>query len=168
MSESYYRSEHPAVAEWWEQVAQAKAALRAETDAFLAEYPGFTVVFGRYNIASGLRGPTRPAKGWVNRYEPDLWVPNYDSQVGKQISRKLNEIRLRHPTLPGMPPEVFIDTVARLYSPVVVALAGATWAAWRLAEEIAEGNPAFDPTIWQRAKASDYHLAREAQERSET
>lgn len=66
-TQTYYRSEHPQVREWWMKRTANRDAFHAQIEAFLADYPGFEIAVqqGEGSLvgntrASGLYGPSSP------------------------------------------------------------------------------------------------------------
>jgi hypothetical protein len=94
-------------------------------------------------------------------------LPDCRLKAGKALDRQIQEIKTRFPDEP-FPDRAYIS--GAIAYPGLETHQGVHWLVWNCTFEEVEkgkyrdGRPAIDPTIWERARMSDYWLAREADE----
>jgi hypothetical protein len=168
MSETtYYRSTHPAVRAWHEEAQRRHGAYIEQAKALGAEFPDHEVIercFLGNRQVFGLDGETAPGPEWVQKNGDSYWSPSRRSRAGKALAERLKTLHFRMPGAPGMPADVFVAAESRCVSPGFLPHGDTYFAFTEAPAELVESDPAFDPAIWQRCKASEYHLAREAEE----
>jgi hypothetical protein len=162
---AYYRSEGPQVPDYLAELQHRWETYRTETAAFQAEFPGFELAEARTRGCQwvvGLRGSGSPGPVWMQKSGETYWSPNRSFKLGKELATRMWAIKFVEPTIPGMPVRCYHES--RVYWPGFEAFDGSYWMAWDAPVETVEGDPAFDPSIWRRVRASEYWLSREAQE----
>lgn len=164
---TYYRSTRPALAAFEAECNQRREVYEAHAEAFEAEFPGYSGAqwITRYGAdLVGLYGEACPGPHWVKKARDDFWSPSRRTKAGNELWRRLNAICLRWPSEPGMPATVRDSEASKRYCPSFEKIGEEHWMGWGCRAELVEADPKFDPAIWERAKASAYHLAREAAE----
>jgi len=169
----YYRSNHPQVRDYWEEVQRRHADYLLQIEALEAAYPGSQALFrptpwGGKRIV-GIHSQNCPGKEWKAGEVYGHWLPNRRYKKGRELDVRLRQIRFSQPSIPGMTQEVLIPLTdgsqTRIYWPSFEPLNSAFWVRWTPTRDQVESSGTVDPEIWQPAKASEYWLAKEADER---
>lgn len=163
--QTYYRSQHPAVAEMLAEWLRRQDAYHEACEAFEAEFPGSTVVVWQWHSgehAVGLRAKENPGPLWAQKYNQTYWSPLLRNKDGKALEKRLHALRLDHPKTPGMPTLAHSPGIRHLHA--LEQVGEEFWVWWTCPADLVEADPAFDGTIWERAKASTFWLAKEAQD----
>lgn len=149
------------------------AAFRAEWDARLAEYlakrDAFASEYPHHQLreslsqdwggVEGLKASNDFPRGpWRYAINPSRFIPDGRTKTGKELQRRLYDLRFVRPPFPGMPRRLN-EGYAQWDE-----IAGRFWIAWSCAPAAVEASPEFDPNLWERQKQSAYWLAKEAAE----
>lgn len=163
---TYYRSAHPAVSEFTAEFERRRDVFDGQLDALRADFPGYEIVkrvsHGHHYVI-GLKGERCPGVEWLKKSDEWFWSPSKRRAAGKRLAERLRGIELKWPPLPGMPQIVVHDLT--IWQPGQETLGGVFWVIWGTPAEEVERCPSFDPAIWTRARASEYWLAKETEER---
>lgn len=162
--ESFYRSEHGTAHHYWATHCQRREEFSLKCKALLADFPGCELAersfMGNHRIF-GLFSEAAPGPEWRMRAGDDYWTPNLRSKVGKALAERLKTIYCQDPAIPGMPDLVYVEH-GKARTPGCALYGSVLWVNWAVSAEKVEREPSFKSEIWHRAKASEYHLAREA------
>lgn len=162
-----YVSDAPEVAEWQRAFKAICEAYRVHCEGIEAEFPGYKLLerrsWGDLRYIVGLNGEECPGPLWRN--QEGHWVPALRSRAGKALEKRLQEVRREVPPVPGMP----LHTTCHHHwcSHSFEPMGGVFWAAWTALPESVEREPKFDPSLWKRAKLSEYYYAKELDEAQE-
>lgn len=168
MSETYYfKSSGPEVAEFIRDLEAREDAYHVAAAAFKAELGGDLVECKswRRKYLVGVQCEEKPEGAWVKKQGNSYWSPDLRSSRGRQMRDRLRAVEFRHLAPPGMPSDYFSSSAHKIYSPGLTWTAPTLWVAWDVPHELIEQERDFYSTIWERAKASEYHLAVEAAEK---
>lgn len=161
----YYRSDHANALAYQCDLQVKYAEWRERLRVFLAQYPEHEPVMWTGHggeVLMALKGSSSPGVGWLQRSGESCWRPDRRYVVGRKLFAEVNAMRFIEPPIPGMPARVYGPS--RVYFCGMERHGGAVWAMWSAPPELVEADARFDVAIWQRAKASAFFLAREAEE----
>lgn len=159
---AYYRSEHPALEEWWAEHIRRVQEYSTAWHALLEEFPDCTIAFREFlgnERAMGLFSATCPGPLWQRRRGHEHWTPRLKTAEGKALEKRLHAICYDPAQAPGMPASV--RSALKRHAPGWFRHAGVAWLEWGVDAALVEASSEYDPAIWQRAKASDFYLAKE-------
>lgn len=164
MSALFYRATDPSVGEWYEKFLAADEAFFAAARAFDARYEGHSLMQwesnGRREV-TGLNGYSSPGPDW--KKDGKLWKPRKGTTVGRALAEEIEAMRFNVGPIPHQAPRLIAN--GRIFEPGFEKIGDAFWCCWgECPVDVVEDAPHFNQFIWTRAKASEYHLAKEAHE----
>lgn len=176
----YYRSTHPEIAAQEAAFHEREQVYEQKVAEFEAEFglKAMVDVYAGYKVLSAF-GTGEPisingAKQMIadGKIDPRLtllqgcrnFTPNRKTKEGKALARQMDQVRLEWMTLTGIPMNVYSSHEMKRYSPNFSKIGDVYWVAYACEYQYVEEWPKFDGTIWERAYASEYWLAVEAEE----
>lgn len=166
-AEAVFKSTHPDVLAAWDKAESDWQTYRDAVNAFRDRYPTQRVIVadlteGRECVV-GLDGdPANPPPGPWRWTLKARFVPDKRSNAGKLLAIEMKNLAYTPPPIPGQPGLIISDGL--WHSCGFHVYDGVAFADWSCGYETVERNDRFDPTIWVRAKLSEYYAAVEAAE----
>lgn len=162
-TKAFYSSTAPEVLSSWEDTQRRYREYHAAAGEFFGRWPNHKGIQSRFSdcvYAAGLHGDESPGEGWRRGKNGD-WYPDKRLKAGKALAKELDALKVKglgH--LPGMPSLRFADGVMATHS--AQEIDGVMWVTWSIDADEIEKDDQFDGSLWERAKASAYHLAIES------